>query len=240
MRQELVDVFFGIAEHNHDEISPEHIYRVSCQSLGIDSAGIPYSGYRYATGRDIRRVEWPRVFDLISRLWPDFDRQGFGHQYRDGVNRILAAYQVAWELDEDGRLSRVLPAVAHAQVTAAFDELQAERYEPALALFNSARDAYDARPRRDRDACTNMFDALESVAKEKYRMPDSTYGQVLACLRAGDLLNAQILGLLSAINELRNKHFGHGMTTPFGLSGPDVDFAYLTCIGALLLLTRMA
>jgi hypothetical protein len=91
MRQELVDCFFSISEHNQGEISPEHVYQVICQSLGIGASGSPWSGYRHASGRDVKRVEWPRIYDLIVRLHPDFERQGFGHQYREGVNRILAA-----------------------------------------------------------------------------------------------------------------------------------------------------
>ena len=77
----LVDLFFSLAEHKSGRIPPEHIYRVTAQSLGIDASGVPYSGYRYATGRDIGKVDWPRIYDLIVRLWPDFDRQGFGHKY---------------------------------------------------------------------------------------------------------------------------------------------------------------
>jgi len=34
MRQELVDLFFTLAEHNPDEIPPEHVYRATAQSLG--------------------------------------------------------------------------------------------------------------------------------------------------------------------------------------------------------------
>ncbi len=238
MRQELVDLFFSLAEHNQEEIPPEHIYRVTCQSLGISAAGVPYSGYRYAAGRDMRGVDWPRVYDLIARLWPDFDRQGLGRQFRDGANRILAANGVAWELSDDGRLYRVLPIAAHLQTTAAFAELNDPRYAPALALFNAARDAYDDRPRRDRDACTNIFDSLESVAKEKYGMPSATFGQVVAHIRQSNILNTQTVGLLAGLNDLRNQNFGHGMTAPFSLSGAEVDFTYLTCIGAILLLVR--
>jgi hypothetical protein len=139
MRQELVDVFFNLAEHNEDEISPEHIYRVTCQSLGISSSGMPYSGFRYATGRDVRNIEWPRIYDLISRLWSDFERQG--GRFSQGVNRALAAYGVAWDLGDDGKLHRVLPSAAHVQVQAAITELSDPRFEPALALFNAARTA---------------------------------------------------------------------------------------------------
>ena len=238
MRQELIDLFFSIAEHSPDEIPPEHIYRATAQSLGIESSGVPYSGFRYATGRDIAKVDWPRVYDLIMRLFPDFDRHALGRKYQEGVNRILAAHSVAWELDDQGRLYRVLPADAIQQVAAAFQELQAERFAPALELFNAGRNAYDDRPRRDRDACSNMFDGMESVAKEKYQMPNSTFGQVVNRMPSTGTMNPQIVGVLSALNDLRNKNFGHGMTEPFQLSGAEVDFTYLACVGGILLLTR--
>jgi len=239
MRHELVDFFFSIAEHHPEELPPEHVYRATCQSLGIHAAGVPYGGYRYATGRDIRRIDWPRIYDVIVRLWPDFDRQGFGHKYREGVNRILAAYLTAWELDDQGRLYRILPGAALDQVTAAFAELQQERFAPALDLYNAARNAYDDRPRRDRDACSNMFDAMESVAKEKFQMPNSTFGQVVARIPSTGTMNTQVTNVFNALNDLRNKNFGHGMTTAFQLSPAEVDFAYLSCVGGILLLTRM-
>lgn len=239
MRQELVDLFFSLAEHHEDEIPSEHIYRVTCQSSGIDASGAPYGGFRYATGRDIRRLEWPRVYDLIARLWPDFDRLGLGRQFQEGVNRILAAYGAAWDLGYDGRLSRVLPHVAQAQLEAAIAELSDERFEPALELFKAARDAFDARPRRDRDACCNAFDAAESVAKVKLMMPDATFGQVIARVRQMGTLSEQIVGVLESINALRNRNFGHGMATLFSLTAPEVDFTYLTCVAAVLLFARM-
>jgi hypothetical protein len=71
-------------------------------------------------------------------------------------------------------LERVLPVAAQAMVAAAFAELSNPAYAPALQLLNAARDAYDDRPRRDRDACSNIFDAMESVAKIKYQRPNDT------------------------------------------------------------------
>lgn len=238
MRQELVDLFFTIAEHSPDEIPVEHVYRASAQSLGIEASNVPNGGFRYGTGRDIRGVDWTRVYDLIARLWPDFERHGLGRKYRDGVNRILAAYLSAWELDEDGKLNRVLPVAAQAQVSEAFAELNNPRFEPALELLKAGKHAFDARPRRDRDACSNVFDALESVAKEKYAMPAATYGQVVVRLRTNATFNADIVALMADLNDLRNHNFGHGMTTQFGLTGAEVDFTYLACIGAILLLAR--
>lgn len=238
MRQELVDVFFGVAEQNPGTVQQERIHRVICQSLGVGASANPYGGYRYAAGRDIRGVGWPRVYDLIVRLWPEFKGPGLADQFREGVNRVLAAHGAAWDLGEDGRLHRVLLVAAQAQVVAALAELGNPRYAPAAALFNAARDAYDDRPRRDRDTCTNVFDALESVAKEKYGLPQATFGQVVAHIRQTQPLNEQVIGLLDAINTLRNRNFGHGMAAPFALSEAEVDFTYLACIGAILLLTR--
>lgn len=171
------------------------------------------------------------------RLWPDFERHGSGRRFREGTNRILAAYGVAWDLGDDGRLIRVLPIAARAQVSDAIAQLNEPRFEPALELFKAGRDAFDSRPRRDRDACSNVFDALESVAKEKYAMPSATYGRVVTRLPASTF-NADIIALLSGLNNLRNHNFGHGMTTPFGLTGAEVDFTYLSCVGAILLLVR--
>ena len=178
MRQELIDHFFCLAEMCPDFLRDVRLHRVICQSLGMRAAGNPYAGYRHAAGRDIERVPWPRVYDLIIRLWPEFDQSGLGQMYRDGVNRILAAHGVAWDLGEDGRLHRVLPVEAAAQVSAAFGELQGSQYAAALALFNAARDAFDDRPRPDRDACSNIFDAMESVAKEKYGLPNASLNQI--------------------------------------------------------------
>ena len=238
MRQELVDLFFGIAEHNQDEISSEHLYRVVSQSLGIKTSGNPYGGYRYASGRDVGTVDWRRIYDLVTRVHSDFDKQGFGHQLRQGANRIFAAHNVAWELGEDGRLSRVLPVEAQIQIDAAFVELNDPKYSPALALFNAARNAYDDRPRRDRDACTNVFDALESVAKIKYRRPNETFGQVTKYLEQNSLSRPEVVAMFKGLNDLRNRNFGHGMTVNFNLSSAEVDFTYVACVGGILLLVR--
>jgi hypothetical protein len=114
MRQELIDLFFVLVEHllQPNPLRPDHLYEVISQSLGIRAAGNPYREFRYAAGREIERVEWPRVYDLISRLWPEYDRVELGGEFREGVNRILAGYGSAWELHADGTLHRVLPPAA--------------------------------------------------------------------------------------------------------------------------------
>jgi hypothetical protein len=68
---------------------------------------------------------------------------------------------------------------------------------------------------------------------------EAEFGQVVAHIPSTGTMNSQIAGVLSALNDLRNKSFGHGMTTQFGLSASEVDFTYLACVGGVLLLTRV-
>jgi len=240
MRQELVDVFFGIAEQSGGAVPEERLHRTISQSLGVAPAGNPYGGYRYAIGRDIARqdVQWPRVYDLLARLWPLYAVVGLQQQYQEAVNRVLAGHGAAWELNEDARVQRVMPIAAQAQIQAALIELAAPNFAPSLALMNAARDAYDDRPRRDRDAATNAFDALESAGKIIYALPNATFSQVLDEVQRNARMNEQVIVTLRALNTLRNRNFGHGMAAPFGLSPAEVDFVYLTSIGAIVLFVR--
>jgi hypothetical protein len=237
MRQEILDIGFSLAEHgNRQEPTPDRIFRIVSQTLGIAPSGNPYAGFRHAAGRDLQRADWPRVYDVILRLASEFDRAERFTEFQEGVNQALAANGVVWELSDAGRLVRVLPLAVQQQVSTAMQELSAPRFAPALDLFNAAKDAYDDRPRRDRDACSNAFDALESVAKEKADMPNATFGQVVA---QNTTLNVEVRGVLSSVNTLRNRNFGHGMTSAFALTGPEVDFTYLTCVAGILLFARV-
>ena len=239
MRQELIDLVFHLTEHNSPPLIDERMHRIICQSLGVSASGQPYSGFRYAAGRDLGKADWHRVYDVICRLWPEFESAVVTGEYRQGVNRILAAYGVVWELTEEGRLQRHLPTPAQTMVAAAITELRDPRFAPALTLLNAARDAFDDRPRRDRDACTNIFDSMESVTKEVFNMPNATFGSVLRHVRQTNALQGEVISVLEAINTLRNRKFGHGMTIPFDLSSGEVDFTYLTCIGAILLFIKI-
>lgn len=179
MRQELIDLVFHLTEGNPKHLKDERMHRVICQGLGVVASGSPFAGFRHAAGRELAKADWRRVFDLICRLWPDFASAGLANQYRQGVNSILAANGVVWELTEHGRLQRHLPAPALALVTAAITELKAPHFAPALTLLNNARDAFDDRPRRDRDACANVFDSMESVAKTVFSMPARACSQLI-------------------------------------------------------------
>ena len=235
MRQELVDLVFHIAATN-DNLSPDGLHRAATQSLGLRAAGTPYRGPRHALGRDIASVHWTRVYDLVVRLWPDFVQAYDSERYRDGINRIFAGYGIAWDLDADGRLRRVTHPELQVSIHEALGALSDARFEYALMLFNAARDAYDARPRRDRDACANAFDALEAIGKIVRGQPTATFGAVLQHMRANNFANQQILGVLEAINTLRNRNFGHGV--PFTLNNAEIDFAYGSMVNGIVLLAR--
>jgi hypothetical protein len=51
-------------------------------------------------------------------------------------------------------------------VEAAFQELSLSRYSAALASFQQGMAAYNNRPQRGKDACKNVFDAVEATTKE--------------------------------------------------------------------------
>ena len=119
MRQELLDAFYLAAGQTQGQLDVDnHLYLAISQCLGVQAAGNPMGGRRQRLGRDLGNADWPRIYDLVVRLWPEFQRVGFHEVYREAVNRILAAHAIAWDLGPDGRLHRVLPEAAHAQVQA--------------------------------------------------------------------------------------------------------------------------
>ncbi len=238
MRQELLAVIYDLLPQGGAVVHEEEIYYGIEQMLGVQAAGNPMAGWRQRLGRDLANADWVRIYDVIGWVWGQFQRVNLHEAFRQNINRVLAALGVVWDLGEDGRLHRVLPAAAQAQISTAFTELNAPQYAPALALFNTARDAFDDHPRRDRDACTNIFDALESVAKIKYNRPNDTFGQVKNHVEQNRLLRPEIIAIFTALNDLRNHNFGHGMVAQFGLTAAEVSFTYLTCIATILLLTE--
>ena len=199
-------------------------------------AAQPYGGARYALGRDIARADWPRVYDLLVRLWPEFAAADCLGDYLDGVRRILAAHGIAWDMNDDGQLHRVIHPVAQARVDAALVVLSEPRFAAVHGIFDDARLAYDDRPRRDRDACANAFDAMEAVAKIVHVAPAATFHDMLGRIRRRRVLNEQIVGVLEAVNTLRNRNFGHGV--PFSLRREEIDFTYAVCAVGIVLLAR--
>ena len=61
--------------------------------VGAGIMANPYGGWRLSreVSRDIRAADWARVYDWISRLWPEFEQAGLQVLFREGVNKILAA-----------------------------------------------------------------------------------------------------------------------------------------------------
>jgi hypothetical protein len=238
MRNELVDAIFQPIEQwaSSQEM---HIYRVIVQSIGLRASGEPYKGPRYACGRDLANAEWPSVYDVLTRLWPEFVRLGLQEPYQLNVNRILEHHQIVWSMDDKGYLRRVMPAPMAAQIEEVFRELQNPWYAPALAHLVLARNAYDSRPRNDFQACASIVDALESVAKIRLQMSNSTFGAVLAECKRKTFIAPMIASSLEDLWALANNHFRHGMTVPFLLRGPEVDFVYTASLGGMLLFSRL-
>lgn len=246
MRQQFIVELYAVADQT---IPPggmqraidvdRDLYLDIVQSLSDDISANPANGKRPRISRDLIAAGWTRVYDLIEGLWSKFAARGAHELYRQSVNSIFAAHNVAWDLGEDGKLHRVLPAVAIAQIASAFSDMRNAVYSAALTLASAAQVAFDARPRRDRDACSNMFDAAESVAKTKLNLPTATFGQVIEAAQQQNRIHPDVIESLRKLNALRNRNFGHGMTTPFELSAAEVDFTYFSCIAAIVLFARL-
>jgi hypothetical protein len=239
MRHELADLFFHLFRRIMGRTDEEDFYQIISQSLGRVPERRPLGGFRLAASELIEEAEWPRVYDLITRIWLEFRyNPDVQEDYRDAVNRILSGNHVVWELDNQGHFHRVLPEEVENQIDAAVQELSEARFASALHLLDEAMNAYNDIPRRDRDACANAFDAMEAVAKIVYQKPTDTFSRDIEHIRRNNLLDSGIVRTVETINRLRNGNFGHGMTTPFTLTGAEVDFIYLSCISGILLFSR--
>jgi hypothetical protein len=241
LRQEWVDTVYSVLERQSSGFSkPDErkLYNIISQSLGIQPSGEPYSGFRYAIGRDVSRADWQRFYDLIIRVAAEIP-EIFQTEHRQLVNQLLATYRIAWELDDNDRLRRVLPTAIGSQVEGTFRELSQLRFSSALASFQQGMAAYNDRPQRGKDACKNIFDAVEATAKEVHQMPTATFGDVLTAIRKAQSLSAETQASLQKLYDLANNHFRHGMTNPFALKSAEIDYVLVSCCGAILLFVRM-
>ena len=117
MRTELVNAVFALADETGVGPSERTLYDAVTGSLGVIAAVTPYGGLRRRASEHLNQTDWPRVFDIVLRLVPEFARRGRIAEYRQAVNSILGAHGMVWDLDENGRLIRVLPEIAALQVT---------------------------------------------------------------------------------------------------------------------------
>jgi hypothetical protein len=180
------------------------------------------------------------LLEFIHRYIPKMNSGILQYGFVNELNTVLAEESIGWRMDFQGQLQRQLPKVASTELESLFRELQAERFSPALTHVEAARDAYSSRPRSGRNVCSEIFDALESVAKEVFSMPTATFGDVVKTMRSRSTFSRETLSTLEKIYALASNHFRHGMTDPFALSDGEVEFVYLTCIGGMLMLVRHA
>jgi hypothetical protein len=242
MRVEFTDLAFSIAERaegRNDEPTPDALYLVIVQTLGIaHAAAQPSSGFRLRTQKYLVEAPWQRFYDVVLRVRQELLLRERG-PYHDNINKLLAAYGIVWQLTERGQFERVLPEPVAAGVRATIDELRRPEYAATRQLFEAALDAFNAIPRRERDAGANAFDAMESAAKIRLGLPTATFGNAIGEARRRRLLHEDVLQVMERLNTLRHHHLGHGMTDPFNLRPDEVDFVYVTCAAGIRLFARV-
>jgi hypothetical protein len=184
----------------------------------------------------IHACQWWEVYDVIEELWQGLNPEK-QRQFAKDLNEFFGKESIGWTLDHNGHLQRVLPAVIQGQAEQIFRELEDPRFAPALVQVRSAHKAYNARPRADLDVCMNIFDALESVAKEVFSLPTATFGDVLK--KARGTLSSETISTLEKLGGLASSHFRHGRTEPFALKPGETDFVYVTCFAGMMLFVRL-
>jgi hypothetical protein len=187
-------------------------------------------------GKCIDRCKSADVYNLIEAMWTHLSIIGLHKQFAEDLNRVFGEESSGWKLDNDGILQRTLPAIVSVQVEQSFRELEAPRFSPALTQVRSAYKAYNGHPRVDLEVCANIFDALESVAKEVFSLPNGTFSDVLK--KARGIFSAETISTLEKVYALASNHFRHGMTEPFKLTPAETDFVYVTCLAGIMLFVR--
>lgn len=133
--------------------------------------------------RRIDDAKWWEVFNIIEALYEVSSRDRKSEPFVQKLNFVFNEESIGWRMHRSGELERLLPEAVRVQVEEVFKELQVDRFSPAFAQVLSAHKAFNRTPRLDQDVCTNIFDALESVAKEVTGMPAATLGDVLKVVR---------------------------------------------------------
>jgi hypothetical protein len=190
--------------------------------------------------RCLDNCQWWEVYNLIEAMYTGLassTEPSKATLFKSAVNGVFGQESIGWRMDENGHLQRLLPSAVNVEVERVFKELEAPRFSPALVLVRSAREAYNARPRSDLDVCTNIFDALESVAKEVFSV-SGTFGDVLK--KAKGSFSDETISTLTTLYALANHHYRHGTTMPFALKPAETDFVYVTCLAGIMLFVRSA
>ncbi len=222
----------------HDHVAVELVGRVrSSPELIVSGAG------RTAWERILPHIftcDWGELYNMIEEIYKDLPKMGPGEEqgFVEQLNDVFSEESIGWKMDSGGRLQRLLPEAIQVEAERVFGELQTPRFAPALAHMQGAHAAYSSRPRRDPEVCSSAFDTLESVAKIVFSMPTATFGDVIKEVRKREIFAPETLSVLEKLSVLAHNHFRHGMTEPFKLADPEVEFVYVSCMAGILLFIR--
>jgi len=135
----------------YDHVAVELVARVLCQPALLTSNLRNPDVWANIQPR-IDQCEWWEIYNLLEGIYVELPSMSSGTQphFVESLNRVLSEESIAWKMDAQGHLQRLLPAPIQAEIEILFQELQAPKWSTALDHFKTARAAYNARPRRDR------------------------------------------------------------------------------------------
>ena len=242
---------------------PEH-----CDDPGAAIVGTHVSDLRRALTAEIPRLDWPLrdneppvdeiVFDLVEfvfrtvatpqrktrhdffdhqHLW-NFDAADGRRRWLADVNRVLARNGVAFALNANGTIGRLVPHVVTTELRAA----EYDTGDSVLdALLDEARSRFvDRRPGSRRDAVEKLWDAFEraKTVRGEGNKPTTADRLLDAAASTGEFraLLAEEAGALSRLgNTFRIRHSEVGVIE---LDDAELDYVFVRLYGLLWLLLR--
>lgn len=227
-----------------DFAARETIARVLCIPDLITESGLVGLDCWQRLQVHIFACDWWQLYNILENIYIDLPKMHNGTfmqaEFIKQVNRTFSEESIGWKMDPQGQLQRLLPEIIRAQEETIFKELRVSRFAAAFGHLQTSREAYNSRPRRDREVCSEIFDALESVAKEIFSIPTGTFGDVIKAARQRKVFASETFSVLEKIYALANSHFRHGMTEPFTLTEEEVDFVYLNSLAGIMLFLRFS
>jgi len=234
---EFIDlVFLTALDSPHED---DDLYRAMLHSSGLAGAGNPHAGYQHALTRDLAALPWERVLDLFPRMARTFEPTGQLYEFVTGANRILAGYNMAWDLTNELRLERVVDEETAAIIEETDAILAAPEFDAARELFEAGLKAFNDRPMRPREACDGLYDATESVAKVVANIPNGTLGRAADALVQNDRLDQHVRKTVQALETVRNNHFGHGGPREFSLELHEIAHVVRMAMSTVILLASV-
>ena len=137
-----------------------------------------------------------------------FDRAAGQAKVREDINRLLSRNQLVYELDADGRITRVVPDVVDQQLRRRLPPTRDARFD---TLLEAAAERYaDPDPTVRRDGLEKLWDAFERcktiLDRDKKKGATAVIAAAATSTREADMLESEMKALTLIGNDFAIRH----------------------------------